>query len=90
MRKSRAVLAVMMITAIVLLPSWALAAERTLQTPALDLHIRTHTEDGYKVDLSVDPMKLLRLKTGAETYWFTPVDNGKVKIEIDPIFVVGS
>jgi len=80
----------MMISLIVFLPSWALAAERTVQTPALDLHIKTHTEDGYKVDLSVDPMNLLRLNTGAETEWFTPVDNGKAKVTVDPIFVVGS
>lgn len=90
MRRLRAILAVLMIVSILLFPSWALAAERTVQTPALELTITTHTDDGYSVILRVDPLKMLRLKTGKETFWFTPVDNGKAKVSVDPIFVVGN
>ncbi|MDP2871090.1 MAG: hypothetical protein Q8P31_00885 [Bacillota bacterium] len=89
MRRSRAILAVLVSALLIILPTAALAAERTVQTPALNLSIQNHT-DGYKVILDVDPMGMLRAKTGRETYSFTPVDNGKAKVTVDPIFVVGS
>jgi hypothetical protein len=65
------------------------AAAKTVSTTTLDLTL-TRDVDQYKMILSVDPMGNYREKTGNETYWFTAVDNGKVRVLIDPIFVVGN
>jgi hypothetical protein len=89
MRRSRALLAVLVFVLVVLISSAALAADRTVQTPTLNLTMQTATDD-YKVILTVDPFDNLRSKKGVETYWTTVVDNGKAHVMIDPIFVVGN
>jgi hypothetical protein len=74
----------------VLLAAPALAGTtHEVHTRALDLVMEKDTADGYKMILMVDPMKLIREKFGVDTGWVTVVDNGKVKIMIDPMFVVG-
>lgn len=69
-------------------PAWA--ATKVISTRAVDIEIITD-EGGYDLIIRIDPLKLYREKhPGVETYWKTVHDDGRVKIEIDPIFVVGS
>ncbi len=69
-------------------PAWA--ATKTISTKAVDITI-IRDEGGYDLIIRIDPLKLYRAKhPDAVTYWKTVHDDGRIKIEIDPIFVVGA
>ncbi len=69
-------------------PAWA--ATKTISTRAVDIEI-IRDEGGYDLIIRIDPLKIFREKhPDVQTYWKTVHDDGRIKIEIDPIFVVGA